>query len=75
MTEIEKLKDRLFGDPDKQLKNFNVFWGPKAHLLTTEERAKVINDAMDQIDRGECEIVDSFGDSNRDQIDVRTLLE
>lgn len=75
MTEKEKLMNRLFGDPNMKLKNFKVFWGPKAHLITAEERAKVLNDAMDQVERGDCEFVDSFGDSNREQIEVKNFLD
>ena len=74
MTEKEKLIKRLLGS-----KNFSVSWGPDAHLLTAEERCKIINDAFDQIDAGDCEVVydfdADFGDSDRPQIDVRTLLE
>lgn len=75
MTEKEKLMNRLFGNPNMKLKNFNVFWGPEAHLITAEERAKVLNDAMDQVERGDCEIVDNFGDSNREQIEVKNFLD
>lgn len=54
MSELDKLKERLFGDPDKKLMNFNVFWGPEAHTLTPEERAKAINEVFDALDRGDC---------------------
>lgn len=47
MTELERLKNRLFGDPTKKVTNFNVFWGPEAHKLTAEERAAEINKALD----------------------------
>jgi len=46
--EMQRLLDRLFNDPSRTLRHFNVWWGDKAHELTTEERAKVLNDAFDQ---------------------------
>lgn len=54
-TELEKLTETLFGDPTKQIKNFNVWWGPEANQLSPEERAKVINDVLEQVD----ELVDN----------------
>ncbi len=47
--EMDRLKDRLFGDPNKRVKNFHVTWGPKAHLVSKEERVAQINKAMDEV--------------------------
>lgn len=55
--ELQRLIDRLTGDPTKRLKAFNVWWGPEAHALTTEQRAAAINRVLDQIERGETEDV------------------
>ncbi len=46
-TQLEILKDRLFGDPDNKTLNFNVFPGTKP--ATPEQMAGEINKAMDQI--------------------------
>lgn len=46
--EMQRLLDRLFNDPNRTLCHFNVWWGEKAHELTTEERAKVLNNVFDQ---------------------------
>ncbi|MGJ4855533.1 hypothetical protein ACN6KF_001479 [Labrys sp. La1] len=72
--EEQRLLDRL-----KDCTSFHASWGPKAHELTREERAGVINDALDRIAAGDCEVVD-FGDANhplkskRPQVDVRELV-
>lgn len=50
MTEVEKLKHRLF--TEMKVTNFKVFWGDKAHEMTAEELAKEINSALDQIEQG-----------------------
>lgn len=63
MTELEKLDARLFGDPNKKLTGFNVWWGPDAVDLSVEERAKVLNDVFDQVDNGKSSVLD-FEDSN-----------
>jgi len=75
MTEHEKLMDRLYGDPNTSVKNFKVCWGPKAHLLSKEELAKHLNDALDQVGKASSNIdghleQTSFGDADCPTIDV-----
>lgn len=36
----------LFGNPNRRLINFDVWWGPEAESLTTEERYKAIYDML-----------------------------
>lgn len=48
MTEQERLADRLFGG-ETPAKNFRVTWGPSAHLMTAEQRAKAISDSLDDM--------------------------
>ena len=67
--EVTKLKSRL-----KDAHNFNVFWGPKAHTLTAEQRAAEINKAFDQVERGDCEAHTSFPKSKHPRVDVRDYL-
>jgi hypothetical protein len=55
-------EDRKLREHMKDAAQFHVTWGPEAHTLTVEERAKVLNDAFDQIARGDCEPLD-FEDS------------
>lgn len=59
MTQIgpeeQKLREHL-----KDAMHFNVWWGPEAHKLTVEQRAKTLNDAFDQIARGDCELIDDI---------------
>lgn len=43
---LDKLKALLYGDPDNAVKDFKVSWGPNAHLVSVEERAKIIFDSM-----------------------------
>lgn len=62
--EMTKLLDRLFNNPDKKLRNFNVFWGPNSHLLSIEELAKHLNDVQDQVDDGRAVKHDSFAFEN-----------
>jgi len=45
--ETDRLVDRLFGDPLRETVGFHVTWGPRAHELTSEERAAVLNAALD----------------------------
>lgn len=45
----------------KDAVQFHVSWGAEAYKLTVEERAKTINDALDQIARGDCEPLDFEG--------------
>lgn len=47
---MERLVDRLFGDPERQTRNVHFDWGPKAHNLTAEERAAMINRVFDEMD-------------------------
>ena len=65
MTPLEKLKDRLWGDPENKTHHFHVWWGPDAAKLTPDERAQVILDAMDSA------VPFEFNDSDRKQIDVK----
>lgn len=53
--EMKRLLDRLYGDPTKRTMHFNITPGPKYHELTMEERAAVINRALDAIENGEAE--------------------
>lgn len=61
MTEMEKLKDRLTG-----VKNFHVDLTrpgePGYRPSTAEEIATSLNASLDEIGRGECEIVEDFED-------------
>lgn len=52
------MSETLFGDGPEAMKlrarlhhayHVHFDWGPKAHLLTPEERAKVVNDALDDV--------------------------
>ena len=72
-SEVKKLYDYLTSEIGKNLVNFHVSWGDKAHTLTIEERAKVINDICGKIDHGDYEVLD-FKDSHR-TIDVRKFVE
>lgn len=45
-NELEKLRDRL-----KDTKSFHVSWGPGVLNLSEDERAKCINDVLDQIEK------------------------
>ncbi len=67
MTELEKLKERLFPG----LINFHVDWGPEAIHMTIEERAKVLNDVLDNPG----EEVTEWGDSNVPVVDVRDFIK
>jgi hypothetical protein len=66
MSEIDKLVKRLSG-----VKNFHVSWGPEAHKLSSEQRAKAINDIMDEIDARNYEPMD-FPD--RPTMDIRDWM-
>lgn len=46
-TQLEILKDRLFGDPDFRTTNISIFPGTKP--ATPEQIAGEINKAMDQL--------------------------
>lgn len=72
-SEVKKLYDYLTSENGKYLVDFHVSWGDKAHTLTIEERAKVINDICEKIDSGDYEVLD-FEDSHR-TIDVRKFVE
>jgi hypothetical protein len=60
--QTERLRARLFDDPDKKLVDMHVSWEPGAEALTPEQRAAVINDMLDQ---GEAQ--------DRDRIYVRRV--
>lgn len=49
--EMRKLLRRLFETPGRTHVRLHVSWGPDAHLLTAEERARHLNEAFDAIDR------------------------
>ena len=68
MTELEKLKERMF---ELGLMNFHITPGPKWKDLETEERAAVINKVYDDIEAGNCEFIEDFGDGDMNQIDVK----
>lgn len=57
MTELEKLKERLFGDPKRRLVNFSFTPGPEA---TPQGVAREINKALDQIEKGDFEIIEQI---------------
>lgn len=72
--EEQRLIDRL-----KDCNGFHVWWTPEAANLTPEERAKELNDALDQVDAGHSKVLE-FGDSRRapmsgqPTVDVRELV-
>lgn len=71
--ELERLFDRLFNDPNKKLVNFNVWWGDKAHELTVDQRAKVLNDMLDQEAQGNaCNL--NFEDATP-KIDIKEFVK
>lgn len=70
-TQLEILKDRLFGDPDFRTTNINIFPGTKP--ATPEQIAGEINKAMDQIAAGDFELVEDF-DEDIEQIKVSELI-
>jgi hypothetical protein len=47
MSEVEKLIDRLFNDPNKKVIDFHFTWDPDAAELTVEEKARVLNEFLD----------------------------
>lgn len=64
MNEIEKLQARLYDDKTKTHAFLSVTWGPEAHLLTPEERARHLNECMDRVAAGDYEpweVRDSVG--------------
>lgn len=63
-SNVEKLKDLV---EKLQLKNFNVFKGPKWDELSQEERAGAILEAFEAIERGDVTEFDGLGDSVRGQ--------
>lgn len=56
MTEVERLKERLFGGPVK-VKNIKWDAGPEA---TAESLAREINAALDEIESGRAQPVDDI---------------
>ena len=52
MSEMERLLDRLFPEDGPHIKNIHIEWGPEAHRLTPEERARVINKVLDEVRPG-----------------------
>ena len=73
-TEMDKLKDRLFSDPDRKFMNFNVFWGDEAESMTIEERAEALNVIFDAIKRGDYKECTTFED-DRPQINIRDFVK
>ncbi len=61
MTEMERLKERLFPKDGPHIKNIHIEWGPEAHRLTPDERAGAVNKVLDQLEAGDFEI-DHFED-------------
>jgi hypothetical protein len=60
----------LFGDPDKRLINFNVWWGPDAANMTVEERAAAIMGMLDSSRRVEPGEIDG----RAPKVDIRGWL-
>lgn len=58
MTALKKLEDMLFHDPTKELLNISVTWGPDAHLMTVEERAQALLNALNAAETKTTEIDD-----------------
>jgi hypothetical protein len=52
--EMRRLLDRFYGDPDpkKRVQNFSMTPGPRFKDATPEEIAKMINDALDDVESG-----------------------
>jgi len=50
--EMERLLDRLFPKDGPKIRNIHFDWGPRAHTLTTEARARIINAALDDAGAG-----------------------
>jgi hypothetical protein len=70
--EQKRLTERLFGDPNRQTRNFNIF--PGERRCTPEELCREINSALDQIENGTAEMVDYPARSDVEPIDVRELV-
>jgi hypothetical protein len=66
--EQKRLTERLFGDPNRQTRNFNIF--PGERRCTPEELCREINSALDQIENGTAEMVEYPPDSEVEPIDV-----
>jgi len=75
MSEVQKLVDRLCNNPEKKLVNFHVSWGPEAYKLTPEERAKVLNKALDEAETKREKWTDEPPRTGRKQVDVREWLK
>ena len=55
-TEIQKLNQRLFGPDSLMAKNVKIFRG-SGNDVTPEQIAREINRSLDQIERGEYDLV------------------
>jgi hypothetical protein len=72
--EMQRLVERLYGNPARRSLNFNAWWGPEAHKLTVEERAASINHMLDEIEGGRAALVnfdEDFEQAAASAIDAR----
>lgn len=72
--EQQRLMDRLFGDPDRKVRNFNIY--PGERKCTPEELCAEVNKALDAIEAGDFEeVVYGPADSDVEPIDVREFVK
>lgn len=57
MTEVEKLKERLYGEGGLGVTSFNIFPGTNPNV-TAEEVAREVNHSLDQLEAGNFEEID-----------------
>lgn len=64
--EMTRLLDRLYGDPERRTLHFSItpgpLWNTRAAVMTEEEKAKTINDALDSRDDRSAELIEHFDD-------------
>lgn len=69
--EKTRFMERMFGNPNRKLKNFNVLWGDEARDLSEEQRYKVLNDSFDRMEHCRSSRAPSSGVKSRP---VREIL-
>lgn len=72
--ELTRLRDRLFNNPERRLLHMNVWWGPRAASLSVEERAGLMNRAMDGREGGRHTPVEDIDAGGPPQVDVLEWL-
>lgn len=73
MSEVEKLRRLL----KKSGAKLHVTWGPEAHKLSEEERAKLINDSLARSKKRRLDLnaLDRPPDSGTKKVDVREWIK